>query len=238
MLGAILAFSFAMTSAAAEPPAGLLKLIAERETENEAARNQYMYRQTVVVEDLDKNGGRLGEFREIRDIIFTPEGKRIEETVGRPLNTLKRLRMTEEDMRDIREIQPLLITRETLFLYEGTYRGEEQMDGIDCWLMQVRPRQILSGQRYFDGTVWVDQRDYSIVRLEGRAVPQIQSTKEENLFPHFTTLRETVDGKFWFPVKTFGEDTLYFRTGPQRIRMTIRYANYKRFATDSKIEYK
>jgi hypothetical protein len=113
--------------------------------------------------------------------------------------------MTEEDLRDIREIQPLLITRETLFLYEGKYRGEEQMDGIDCWLMEVRPRQILSGQRYFDGTVWVDKRDYSIVRLEGRAVPQIHGTKEENLFPHFTTLRETVDGKFWFPVKTYAK---------------------------------
>lgn len=238
MLAAILASGLASPSRGSEPPAGLLKRIAERESENEAARNQYMYRQTVVVEDLDKNGGRLGEFRELRDVIFSPEGKRLEELVGQPLNTLKRLRMTEEDLRDIREIQPLLITRETLFLYEGVYRGEEQMDGIDCWLMQVRPRQILSGQRYFDGTVWVDKRDYSIVRLEGRAVPQIQSTKEENLFPHFTTLREKVDGKFWFPVKTFGEDTLFFRTGPQRMRLTIRYANYKRFSAESKIEYK
>lgn len=236
MLAAILAFG--PRSAAAEPPAGLLKSIADRETENEAARNQYTYRQTVVVEDLDQNGGRLGEFREVRDIVFTPEGKRMEELVGHPSNTLKRLRMTEEDLRDIREIQPLLITRETLFLYEGKYRGEEMMDGVDCWLMEIRPRQILSGQRYFDGTLWVDKRDHSIVRLEGQAVPQIQSTKEENLFPHFTTLREKVDGKFWFPVKTYSEDTLYFRTGPQRMRMTIRYANYKRFSAESTIQYK
>jgi hypothetical protein len=42
------------------------------------------------VEDLDKNGGRLGEFREVRDVIFTPEGKRIEERWAAVLNTLKR----------------------------------------------------------------------------------------------------------------------------------------------------
>jgi hypothetical protein len=47
MLAAILAFSLGTAFRAAEPPAGLLKLIADRETENEAARNQYLYRQTV-----------------------------------------------------------------------------------------------------------------------------------------------------------------------------------------------
>jgi hypothetical protein len=112
------------------------------------------------------------------------------------------------------------------------------MDGVACWVVEVRPRQILSGQRFFDGLVWVDQADFSIVRLEGQAVPQVFSTKQENLFPHFTTLREKIDGKYWFPVRTYGEDTLPFRTGPQRIRLTIRYADYRRFSVDSKIDYK
>ena len=105
-------------------------------------------------------------------------------------------------------------------------------------MIQVKPRQLLHGQRLFDGIIWADKSDLSIVRLEGQAVPQIRTTKEENLFPHFTTIREKLDGQFWFPVKTYGDDTLYFRTGPQRIRMIIRYANYKRFGVETKIEFK
>lgn len=197
-----------------------------------------MYRQTVVVQDLDKNGARLGEFREVRDVIFSPKGDRTEQVVDKPVNTLVKLKMTEEDLRDMREIQPLLITKDNVFLYESKFRGSEQMAGVDCWILQIRPRQIFSGNRYFDGLIWVAKTDHSVVRLEGQAVPQIETTKQQNLFAKFTTVREKVDGKFWFPVQTFADDTLYFRSGPQRIRMMIRYANYKRFSAETTIQYK
>ncbi len=234
---AILCFSL-ISIQAAEPPPDLMRRVAERETANEAVRNEYMYRQTVTVEDLDDRGARLGQYREVRDIIFSPTGVRSEEVVEKPSNTLKRLKMTDEDLRDIREVQPVLMTRENAFLYESKFRGEEDLNGIPCWLVQIRPRQILAGQRLFDGTIWVDKSDYSIIQLEGQAVPQIRTTKSENLFPHFTTVREKIDKNYWFAVTTFGQDTLYFRTGPQRIRLIIRYANYRRFSADTKIEFK
>jgi hypothetical protein len=107
------------------------------------------------------------------------------------------------------------------------------MDGVDCWVLQVRPRQILEGQRFFDGMIWVDRKEYNIVRLEGQAVPQIRTTKTENLFPRFTTIRKPIDGRHWFPVYTYADDTLQFRTGPQRIRLRIAYSNYQRFGAVS-----
>lgn len=215
-----------------------MKRVAARETENEAARNDFTYRQTVVVQDLDLHGAMLGEYREVREIIFSPKMVRSEQVVEKARNTLKRLQLTEEDFRDIREIQPLLITAENLFLYESKFKGEETKDGVDCWVVGVRPRQILQGQRLFDGMIWVNKAGYAIVRLEGQAVPQIRTTKSENLFPHFTTIRKKIGEDYWFPVTTFADDTLYFRGGPQRIRMTIRYANYQRFSADTKIDYK
>lgn len=215
-----------------------MKRAAARETENEAARNEYTYRQTVVIADLDQHGAQLGEYREVRDIVFSPTMVRSEQVVEKARNSLKRLQLTEEDFRDIRDIQPMLITRDNAFMYETKPKGEEVMDGVDCWVLQVRPRQILDGQRLFDGMIWISKEELAVVRLEGQAVPQIQTTKKENLFPHFTTIRQKVEGKFWFPVTTYADDTLQFRTGPQRIRMTIRYANYKKFSADSKIDYK
>lgn len=207
--------------------------MAARESETEAERNQYMYRQTFDLEELDERGAARGRYREVRDIIFSPSGERTEDLVGTPENRLRNLVLTPEDFRDIRDIQPLVLTSDRLWNYETRFRGEETMDEVDCWVLQVRPRQILGGQRFFEGLLWVDKREYNIVRLEGQAVPQIRGLKSENLFPRFTTLRKCVDGKHWFPVYTYADDTLQFRTGPQRERLRISYANYRRFGAES-----
>ncbi len=216
-----------------EPPANLAKLVAHRETETETERNEYTYRQSVTLDELDDHGGARGQFRETRDVIFSPQHDRTEQMVGSGSNGLKNLILTEEDFEDIRNIQPLVLTEDRLWNYETKFKGEETMDEVDCWVLQVRPRQILQGQRFFDGMIWVDKKGYNIVRMEGMAVPQIRTTKAENLFPRFTTIRKPLDGKHWFPVYTYADDTLHFRTGGQRIRLRIAYSNYKRFGAES-----
>jgi hypothetical protein len=224
---------FAPFLPAQEPPANLARLAAHRETETEAERNEYMYRQTVTLQELDGSGGIRGQYHEVRDVIFSPTRERTEETIGNPSNGLKNLILTDEDFRDIREIQPLVLTDDRLWNYETRFKGEENVDDVDCWVLQVRPRQILEGQRLFDGMVWIDKKDYNIVRMTGRAVPQIRTLKTENLFPSFTTIRKPIDGKHWFPVYTYADDTLQFRGGPQRERLKIEYSGYKRFGAES-----
>jgi hypothetical protein len=222
-----------LSARADEPPPNLARLVAHRETETETERNEYLYRQTVSIEELDKGGGVAGQYKEVRDVIFSPKHERTEEMVGKPQNTLRSLRLTDEDFHDIRDIQPMVLTEDRLWNYEVKFKGEETMDDVDCWVLQVRPRQILEGQRLFDGMVWVDKKDYNIVRMEGQAVPQIRTTKQENLFPRFTTIRKPVDGKHWFPVGTYADDTLQFRSGPLRERLRISYTEYKRFGVES-----
>ncbi len=224
-------------AAAEDPPPNLTRLIAARETETAQAQSNYTYRQTVTLDELDAKGLPAGTYREIRDIIFSPAQERSEQVIGKPFSTLTHLQMTPEDFRDIRDVQPFLLTKDQAFLYETQFRGEENMDGVDCFVVQIRPRQILDGQRLFDGMLWVSKQDYSVIRSEGQAVPEIRTLKTENLFPHFTTLRQKVEGGFWFPVTTYGDDTLYFRGGAQRVRLTIRYTQYHRFGADSKITY-
>ncbi|MEO8594259.1 MAG: hypothetical protein ABI759_13145 [Candidatus Solibacter sp.] len=218
---------------AQEPPENLAKLVAHRESETEKERADYTYRQVVTIEELEDRGTARGQYKETRDIIFSPQHDRSEQMIGTPTNSLKNLGLTEEDFADIRNIQPLVLTEEQLFNYEVKFRGDETVDDVDCWVLQVRPRQILQGQRFFDGMVWVDKKEYNIVRMEGKAVPQIRTTKTENLFPKFTTIRKPLDGKHWFAVYTYADDTLQFRTGPQRIRLRIAYSSYKRFGAES-----
>jgi hypothetical protein len=233
-IGPILALSFWAPAARAEdPPANLAKLVAHRETETEAERNQYTYRQMVTVEELDNRGMARGAYKEMRDVIFSPEHERTDRMIGKPENSLKALKLTEEDFRDIRDIQPFVLTEERLWSYETRFRGEESMDGVDCWVLEARPRQILQGQRLFDGLLWIDKKTYDIVRMEGKAVPEIVNTKSENLFPRFTTIRKPVDGAHWFPVYTYADDNLPFRSGTQRIRLKIAYSEYQRFGAES-----
>ena len=224
---------FAAVAAAQEAPENLARLVARRETATEAERNEYTYRQTVTLQELDTHGGERGGYREIRDVIFSPTHERTERVIGKIENTLKSLVMTPEDFHDIRDIQPMVLTMDKLWNYETKFRGEESMDGVDCWVMQVEPRQILEGQRLFKGMVWVDKKEYNIVRMEGKAVPEIRTLKTENLFPRFTTIRKPVDGSHWFPVYTYADDTLQFRGGPLRERLRIEYSGYKRFGAES-----
>ncbi|HTS50424.1 MAG TPA: hypothetical protein VMH05_20910 [Bryobacteraceae bacterium] len=222
---------------AADPPPDLARRVAARETETAQVESNYAYRQSFSIGELTNLGTLTGEYREVRDIIFSPQHERIEQVVGKPSSTLSHLKLTDEDFRDIREVQPFLLTKDQAFLYETTYRGEETVDGIDCFVLRIRPRQILDGQRLFDGMLWVAEQDYSIIRSAGQAVPQIQTTRTENLFPHFTTVRQKMESGFWFPAATYADDTLPFRNGPQRIRLTIRYSDYRKFGADSKITY-
>ena len=225
---------------AAEPPRDLAKRVAERETETEAARGTHAFRQSIVIEESNARG-KGGTYTETREVIFLSKEERSERFVKKPADHLRLLKLTEEDFADIRNVQAGLITTELLRYYRATARGEETVDGIECWVMEVKPRQILDGQRFFEGLLWIDQRDFSIVRTQGRAVPELVKVKngerEENLFPAFVTIRARTPQGYWFPVRTVADDTLGFRHGPIRIRMNIRYENYQRFGTEAVIKF-
>ncbi len=79
--------------------------------------------------------------------------------------------------------------------------------------------------------MWVDDKDYEIVKTNGKAVPDTK----DNVFPRFETFRENIAGNFWFPTYTRSNDVLHFKTGDVPIHMTVRYTNYKRFGVTTRI---
>jgi hypothetical protein len=81
----------------------------------------------------------------------------------------------------------------------------------------------------------VDDTDLEIVKTDGKAVPDIKKHGQENVFPRFETFRENIEGHYWFPTYTRADDMLQFSTGGVHIRMTVRYANYKRFGVTIKV---
>src|ERR1700722_7538814 len=131
----ISALAFPFFASAEDPPANLTRLIAARESETAQVQSNYTYRQTVTLDEMNPSGLTQGTYREVRDIIFSPAQERTEKMVGKPFVTLTHLKLTDEDFRDMREIQPFLLTKDQAFLYETQFRGEETMDGVDCFVV-------------------------------------------------------------------------------------------------------
>ena len=75
------------------------------------------------------------------------------------------------------------------------------------------------------------------MKTYGKSVPDLRSGKDENLFPRFTTYREQIDNVYWFPTYTTADDNLHFKGGDVQIRVIIKYTDYKRFGSETKILY-
>jgi hypothetical protein len=222
-----------------EPPIPtdeIVRKLAEKEKQFRVARGNYTYHQTVRVQTLNGSDRVTGEYYVESDITFDSAGKRAERITKAPPNTLRDISLTPEDLQDIREIQPFVLTSDDIIKYNLKYLGKEMVDEIDCFVFDVAPKTIEKNQRYFQGQIWVDDNDLQIVKTYGKAVPDIRKG-QENLFPRFETYREQVDGLYWFPTYTRAVDTLQFSSGAQRIRQIIKYENYKKFQADVKLTF-
>ena len=217
------------------PVEDIIKRFAENEAEFKLERVNYTYSQTFSIQTLDEDNRPDGEYRMSSDIIFTPEGKRYEKITFAPADTLRRISLSQQDLDDVRNVQPFVLTTTELPKYDVKYVGRQQVDELSCYVFEVGPKTIEKNQRYFKGRVWVDEKDLQIVMTDGKAVPDIITKNNENVFPRFRTYRENIEEGYWFPVYTRADDYLHFRSGDVHIRMTVRYSNYKRYGSTVKM---
>jgi hypothetical protein len=221
------------------PPKGsstdeIVRRFAAKERDFQLARDQYTYRQDVRVKTPDDDG----EYHEIFDVLFDDQGKRLENVVFAPQSSLERISMSPEDVDDIRHRLPFVLTSDEIPEYQILYVGQQQEDELHCYVFDIAPKEIVGKKRYFQGRIWVDDRDFQIVKTFGKTVPDIRKKRgQENLFPKFTTWREQIDGKYWFPTYTKADDILHFSNGDIRIVEIVKYSDYKRFGSNVKITY-
>jgi hypothetical protein len=222
-----------------EPPSIPVEKIIQKFTENEdefrRERENYTYTQIVVLQTVDDDGQVDGEYKLTSDIQFTSAGKRYQKDVFAPVSTIQRIVMTQQDFDDIEKVWPLVLTPNEVPKYEVKYAGREQVDELGTYVFDINPKQMEKGQRYFQGRIWVEDRDLQIVKTSGISTG-LKKKKEDSAYPHFETFRENIEGHYWFPTYTRADDTLHFKSGPDvRFRVSVRYQNYKRFGATIKI---
>ncbi len=229
------------TSQPAIPPQQIIDQFTAKESVFRRAMANYTYERSVKVETIDDDNKVDGQYFQVTDISFDPNGKHFEHVVLAPANTLERISMSPADFQDIEQRLPFVLTKEDVGQYDLSYIGKQTVDEVDTYVFDVKPKVIEKNKRYFQGRIWVDQRDLQIVVTNGKNVPDDTRKGHEDLSPPFTTYREQIDGKYWFPVYTRGEGILHFSGGngymsqDVHIRETLKYTNYKQYHANVRV---
>lgn len=225
-------------------PHKIVARFATKESQFKRALDNYTYRRMVRVETFDDQGKIDGQYVQTDDIIFSPSGAKFEKVVYAPENTLKRIAMSPADFDDIEHRLPFTLTAEEIGLYRVTYVGKQRIDEIATYVFDVEPKQIDKGRRYFTGRIWVDSKDFQIVVTNGKNIPDDTKPGQEDLSVPFTTYRQQIDGKYWFPVYTKAEGILHFKNCKEclpediPLKEIVKYQDYKQFGSNARILYK
>lgn len=226
------------------PPEEIIRQFTKKESELREIWKEYAYMQESKLQVLGPADTIRGEFYQVSEFVFNDAGARIERIIKAPPSTLDQagLGMTAEDKNAFVNLQPFALSAEDLPNYFVSYVGREKVDELNTYVFDVIPK-VMSNKRelerlrkqkiegkFFQGKIWVDDEDLQIVKTAGKTVPEFKQR-----FPKFETYRENIDERFWFPTYTYGDDSLEFENGAIRVRLVIRYKNYRRFTSDVKL---
>src|SRR5258706_8210970 len=214
---------------AADAPKGMtadqvIQKFTAKEKEFKTSRKQCTYRQAVRFQTL-KGEELTSEYRQVDDVRLDANGNKVKSVVLSPQASMK---LSPEDLADFEGRLHFTLSTDELPEYKVTYKGQQQEDDLHCYVFDVEPKVEEQGKRYFKGTIWVDDRDFQIVRMSGKSSPDILPRKKKqqpNLFPKFTTWRELVEGKYWFPTYSFTDDLLHFPDGDVHLVGTVKASN-------------
>lgn len=223
-----------MTPPKGMTPQELIQKFAAAENKTKEARQHYTYTQDVMVQTMNGNAVD-GQFHEITDVSYDDKGKRIEKVTFAEQSTLRGVQLTAQDMDDIKVFMPWILTADQVPEYKLTYAGQQHVDDLDTYVFHVEPNKEEKNKRYFQGRIWVDNRDLQIVKLCGKSVPeQVHPKKhqEMEIRPMFVGYRQLVDGN-WFPAYARVDDTLHFRAESVHVREIVKFKAYKRAGSTS-----
>jgi len=221
----------------------IIQRFAEKETQFKRALENYTYRRTVKLDSIGDNGGIDGEYLQVDDIVLSPSGRKQEKVIYAPDNTLTRALLSPADFDDIEHRLPFTLTTKDVAQYHVTYVGTERVDQVHTYVFDVAPRHMEKDQRYFSGRIWVDAKDYQIVVTNGKNIPDDTRRGQEDLSIPFTTYRQQIDGKYWFPVYTRAEGVLHFKNckacmpSDVHLREIVKYGEYKQFGSSVRFTF-
>jgi hypothetical protein len=213
------------------PPEEIVRKFSQKEDEYIAVRPTYGYRKTLRIDEFDHQGKVVGQFLMVTDAVRGSNGQVVNKVVQHPQSTLHFFNLEPEDVKELDRIPPFPLTSSQLTKYDLKYIGDEQIDEIECYIFQVKPKGVERMHAYFDGIVWVDAKYLEVVKTYGKWVNELGDVHVMTLpFTMFETYRENVDGKYWFPDYQRSDGTLHLKEGDVPVRLVIKWTDFKPLA--------
>jgi hypothetical protein len=210
------------------PQDEIIKRFAANEDVMKKAFDTYTYTQSVRYEEETEPVGMLAASG---DTYFKDDGQRYWGITKEPKPTLTISPYTLQDVLAMTEIPYFFLTSDNISNYSFLYAGQQQLDQINTYVFQVKPKSLSRKQRFFDGVIWVDDHDYAIVRTWGKFVLQVEPEGEHLPFTMFETYRENFEDKYWLPTYTASDDEVTASEGTKvPVKLVIRATNFKRRA--------
>jgi len=214
-------------------PQELIQQFTAAENRVKEARSHYTYTQDVLVQTLNDKAAD-GQWHEVARISYDDKGKRVESVAFSEVSTLRDIQISSEDMEDIRVFMQWILTSDQLPDYKLTYAGQQHVDDLDTYVFHVEPVKEEKNKRYFQGRIWIDNRDLQVVKLCGKSVPdQIHVKKHQpmDVRPTFVGYRQYIDG-LWFPGYARVDDTLHFQAASIHVREIVKFKDYAKVASN------
>ena len=99
--------------------------------------------------------------------------------------------------------------------YDFTYIRREFLGEVRCLVFDVQPKSRSTDSASFIGRIWVEDRDFNIVRFNGT---RTRSTASKSDF-HFDSWRENMGPGLWLPAYVYTEETdLEYFLGMRKVR--------------------
>lgn len=207
------------------PQQEIIQRFAANEDLMQKAYKTYTFTQTARVEEFIDQGGK---FIVTGEVYTRPDGQQFWRISGRPLSSLKTTTLTMEDVRTIATIPLFFLTAEEIGNYDFLYAGEDKLDELNTYVFQVKPKQLSRTRRFFQGVVWVDDHDLTIVKSYGKFVTEVQGEGMRLPFTMFETYRQNFQGHDWLPTYTNSDDFINQKDGSQiHLRLVISDTDFK-----------
>jgi len=207
------------------PEQEIIQRFAANEDVMQRVYKTYTFTQTARVEEFTNPEGK---FIVTGEVYTKPDGQQSWRIAGRPLSSLRTTMLTMEDVRTIATIPLFFLTTEEIGNYSFLYAGEDKLDQLNTYVFQVKPKELSRTRRFFQGVVWVDDQDLTIVKSYGKFVTEVQGEGIKLPFTMFETYRQNFQEHDWLPTYTNSDDFINEPDGSQlHLRLVIAETDFK-----------
>ena len=180
------------------PPEEILRRVAQTEDAVSLALGDFTYKKTVRLEEIGEDGKPSGRAEVVTQMTVESDGTRRARPAGRTESTLHYGALEPDALEALGRMPIFPFSSSQLPKYNITYQTTEQVDDLMTYVFKVTPRQVSRTAAYFSGVIWVDDRDFAVVKTYGKWATETGDITVPGLpFTLYETYRQYVANKYW-----------------------------------------